>query len=76
MDHEREKNHLKEQYKLTADDLRKAERALKDTIEKYERAREAAEVFQSNEEVRIGYYNLNSLQITWTGKIGGTFYVV
>ncbi|XP_065556787.1 uncharacterized protein LOC136025045 isoform X2 [Artemia franciscana] len=51
MDHEREKNHLKEQYKLTADDLRKAERALKDTIEKYERAREAAEVFQSNEEV-------------------------
>jgi len=64
MDHEREKNHLKEQYKLTADDLRKAERALKDTIEKYERAREAAEVFQSNEEVRIGYYNLNSLQIT------------
>ncbi|KAK2718953.1 hypothetical protein QYM36_006084, partial [Artemia franciscana] len=51
MDHEREKNHLKEQYELTADDLRKAEKALKDTTEKYERAREAAEVFEVNEEV-------------------------
>lgn len=52
---------------ILRDDLEKAkkvEMALKDTIEKLERARTASEVFQSNEEVRIGHYNLDSLQNT------------
>jgi hypothetical protein len=49
---------------ILGDDLQKLEMALKDTIEKCERARTASKVFQSNEEVRIGHYNLDSLQNT------------